>query len=70
MLLPFGFSKIGFMVCSTLKSELIPCGLDILRWEFFPFSCIKVFMTSEFWLLMDLNETFCRANLYFLGKTA
>lgn len=70
MLLPFGFSKIGFMVCSTLKSELIPCGLDILRWEFFPFSCIKVFMTSGFWLLMDLNETFCRANLYFLGKTA
>lgn len=69
MLFPFGLSKNEFMVCSTLKWELIPCGLDMPRWEFFPFSSIKLFMTSGFWLLMDLNETFCRANLYFRKRS-
>lgn len=70
MLFLFGLGKIGFLVCSTLKSEFISCGLSVFRWEVFPFRHIKLFTASGFWLLMNLNEIFCRAHLCFLGRSA
>uniref|UniRef100_A0A8C3MC92 PX domain containing 1 n=1 Tax=Geospiza parvula TaxID=87175 RepID=A0A8C3MC92_GEOPR len=64
----------GFCLANTetiVIDHSIPNGkekhLDVDSAEHF---CIKLFMTSGFWLLMDLNETFCRANLYFLGRSA